>query len=81
MDPEIHSACLFCVLFDMKSKDIFDQLREAYGEGCVSYASVCKYGKAFRECRTSLADDLRSGRPPIPDGIDGILAKVECEPY
>jgi hypothetical protein len=42
---------------------------------------MCKWAKAFREGRTSLADDSRSGRPPIPDGVEGIHAKAEGQPY
>jgi hypothetical protein len=38
MDPERRGAYQFCVRLDMKNKDIFDDLQEAYGEGCVSYA-------------------------------------------
>jgi hypothetical protein len=30
---------------------------------------------------TLLADDPWSGRTPIPDGIERIRAKVDCEPY
>jgi hypothetical protein len=65
----------------MTNKDIFDKLQEAYGEGCVSYAWVGKWAKAFREGRTLLADDLRSGGPPIPDGIERIRANIESESY
>jgi hypothetical protein len=71
---EIHGVCRFHVLLDMKNKDIFDKLQEAYSEGCVSYAWVCKWAKAFRDSRTSFADHFRSARSPIPDG-------VEREPY
>jgi hypothetical protein len=65
----------------MKNKDIFDKLQEPYGEGCLSYVWACKWAKAFREGRTSLANNARSGRPPIPDGVEHIRAKVECESY
>jgi transposase len=51
----------------MKNKDIFDKLQDVYAKGCVSYAWVGKWAKAFREGLTSLADDPRSRRPPIPD--------------
>jgi hypothetical protein len=37
MDPDIGGACRFCVLLDMRNKDIFDKPQEAYGKGCVSY--------------------------------------------
>jgi hypothetical protein len=81
MNPEIRVASRFCVVLDMKNKDIFDKLQEAYGEGCVSSAWLCKWAKAFRDSRASLADDARSGRPSIPDGVERIHAKVECGPY
>jgi hypothetical protein len=67
--------------FGHENKGIFDKLYETYGDGCVSYAWVGKWAKAFREGRTSLADDSRSERPPIPDRVERIHAKVECEPY
>jgi hypothetical protein len=57
-------------LFGQENKDIFDKLQVAYGEGCVSYAWVSKWAKAFREGRTSFADDLRSVRASIPDGVE-----------
>jgi hypothetical protein len=81
MDPEMRGACRFCILLDMKNKDIFDKLQEAYEDGCVSSAWVSKWAKSFREGRTSLADDPRSERSPILDGVERIRAKVECEPY
>jgi transposase len=81
MDPEIRSACRFCVLSGMRNKDVFDKLQDAYGEVCVSYAWVGKWAKGFREGGTSLADDARSRRPLIPDEVERIRANVECEPY
>jgi hypothetical protein len=66
---------------DLKNKEIFDKLQEADGERCVSYAWVGKWAKAFRDGRASLADDTRSGRSPIPDGVERIRAQIECEPY
>jgi hypothetical protein len=41
----------------MKNKDLLDKLQAAYGQECVSYTWVRKWAKAFRERRTSLADD------------------------
>jgi hypothetical protein len=55
--------------------------QETHGEGCVSDGWIGKWAKAFREGRISLADDPRSGRSRIPDGIERIHIKVECEPY
>jgi hypothetical protein len=81
MDPDISGICQFFILLHMKNKDIFDKLQETYAEGCVSYTWVGKWAKAFREGLASLADDPRSGRPPIPDGVGRIRAKVESEPY
>jgi hypothetical protein len=57
MDPKIRDGCRFCVLLEMKSKDIFHKLHEADGEECVSYAWIGKWTKAFNEGRASLADD------------------------
>jgi transposase len=65
----------------MRNKDIFDKLQDAYGEGCVSYTWVSKWAKAFREGRISFADDFRSGRPPILNGVERICAKIKCWPY
>jgi hypothetical protein len=76
MDREIRGACRFCVLLDMKNKIIFDRPQEMDREGCVSYPCEGKWAKAFREGRTSLADDPRSGRRPIPDGFERICANV-----
>jgi hypothetical protein len=81
MDSKIDGACQFCILVDMRNKNIFDRLQEAYGEKCVSCVWVGKRTKTFREGHPSLADDLRSGRHPISDGVERIPAKIECEPY
>jgi hypothetical protein len=80
MDLEIGGASRFCVLLDMKNKDVSHKLQDPYGEGCVSYAWVRKWAKAFREGRTSLADDPRSERSLISDEIESIRAKVEGKP-
>jgi hypothetical protein len=79
MDPEIRDTCRFCVLLDMKNKNNFDKRQEGYGDGCVSCAWVRECAKAFRDGRRSLADEPRSGRLPIPDGVELIRARVECE--
>jgi hypothetical protein len=75
MDPETRGGCRFCVPLDMENKDNFDKLQEAHGEGCVSWAWVSKWAKAFRELRTSLADDRRSGRPRIPYEVERIMSR------
>jgi hypothetical protein len=81
MDPEMGGACRFCVLLDINNKGIFDRVQQSYGKGCAFCAWVGKWAKAFREGRTSLADNPRPGRCLIPDGAERIRAKVECEPY
>jgi hypothetical protein len=81
MDPQIRGAYQLSGLMDMKNKNIFDKRYKAYGEGCVSDAWAGKWAKAFREGRASLADDARSGRLPIPDGVERIRAKVKCEAH
>jgi hypothetical protein len=89
MDPGMRGACRFHVLLDMKnmkiwkheSKDIFGKLQDAYEEWCVCYAWIGKLVKAFHEDRTSLADNLRSRKHSIPDGVDRIHVMIECEPY
>jgi hypothetical protein len=80
MHHEMRDACPSCVRFGHENKDSFDKLQKTYGEECVSYAWLCKWANTFREGRTLLADDPRSVRPPIPDGVERIRAKVECEP-
>jgi hypothetical protein len=65
----------------MKNKDDFDKQQEMYGKGCLSYSCVGKWTKTFREGCTSLADDLRSRKLPVPDGVESICANIECEPY
>jgi hypothetical protein len=71
----------FVFSLDMKNKDIFDKLQEAYGEVCASYACVSKRAKVVRDGRTSVADGPRSRRLPIPDEVERIRAKVEYRPY
>jgi hypothetical protein len=66
---------------DIKNKDIFDKPQNGYEKGCVSCTWGGKWAKPFRESRRSLADDRRSGRPPIPDRVERIRANVEYEPY
>jgi hypothetical protein len=80
MDPEISGAWQLFVLLDMKNKNIFSKLQTVYGDGCVSYAWGEKWAEAFREGRTSLVDDSQSGRSLIPNAIERVLAKAECEP-
>jgi hypothetical protein len=79
--PAIRGACRFRVLLDMKNKDLFDKVQDAYGDGCVSYVSVRKWAKTYRESRSSLVNDPRSGRLQIPHGIERILAMVESGSY
>jgi hypothetical protein len=44
MDPKIDGAFQFCILLDMRNKNIFNRLQEAYREGCVSCVWVYANG-------------------------------------
>ena len=59
---EQRAAIKFCVKFNHSASKTSDMLKTAYGDACLSRTSVFEWHKRFREGRTSLEDDPRSGR-------------------
>lgn len=68
----------------LNAREIHRELCDAWGDDCVSYATVAEWTRRFREGRTSLEDDSRIGRPvtAATDGnIDLIRLLVEENPH
>ena len=50
-------------LLEISTKDIYQELEDAYPGQAPSYRCIAKWAQLFREGRESLEDDPRSGRP------------------
>ena len=50
-------------LLEVSPKTIHEELTSAYGPQVVSYSTVQKWSKLFRDGRMEVEDDPRSGRP------------------
>jgi len=52
----------FCVKLGRNGVQIFEMLRTAFGEQCLSRARIFEWHKRFKEGRDSVDDNLRSDR-------------------
>jgi transposase len=78
---EQRAVIRFLTLKGLKSKDILAKLEGVYGEGVLSLAAVKKWNKRFREGRTDLFDDPRSGRPMTHDLGQAIRSMLVERPF
>ncbi len=60
---EQRAATKFCVKLDHSATKTSDMLKNAYSDASLSRTNVFDWHKRFREGRTSIADDPRSGCP------------------
>ena len=59
--------------------EIFQLLRQAYGEDCLSRAQCHEWYRRFKSGRTSIEDDSKSGRPSTSmddDHAQKVLAAI-----
>ena len=66
------------ILYDFKSNlsanDCMQRLHMAFGNQCVSRATVFNWYREFKNERMSLNDDPRSGRPVTASGDEMVAA-------
>ncbi|KAE9543005.1 hypothetical protein AGLY_002916 [Aphis glycines] len=72
---EIRAVIRYFVAKEKSPHEIFNEVRTVYGEGHMNRTSVYKWCREFKNGRTNVHDDLRSGRPSIL--TDDIVKKVE----
>jgi transposase len=57
---------------------MFEMLKSAYGEECLSRTSVFEWHKNFKEGRESLQDNARKGRPSISRREESTEVILKC---
>jgi hypothetical protein len=67
-------VCKFCVKRGKNGAETFEMLKTAVDDECLSRAHTFEWFKRFKEGRTSVDDDPRSGRPSTSMG-----GAVHCE--
>jgi len=72
---EIRAVIRYLVAKEKSPHEIFNEVRTVYGEGHMNRTSVYKWCREFKNGRTNVHDDLRSGRPSIL--TDDVVKKVE----
>ncbi|KAL4104946.1 hypothetical protein QTP88_020222 [Uroleucon formosanum] len=72
---EDRSVIRFLLAKNLKPIDIYRQLREMYGDYVMNESSVRKWCIQFKNGRTNVHDEEKSGRPSI--GTDDLVAKVD----
>ncbi|KAL4104977.1 hypothetical protein QTP88_020252 [Uroleucon formosanum] len=72
---EVRSVIRFLLAKNLKPIDIYRQLREVYGDYLMNESSVRKWGIQFKNGRTNVHDEEKSGRPSIV--TDDLVAKVD----
>jgi hypothetical protein len=65
MDGKIEQrVCIeFCVKLGKSATEVFEMLREDFGELSLSRTAVFEWHSRFKACRESVKGDERSGRP------------------
>ncbi|GBM50580.1 hypothetical protein AVEN_266795-1 [Araneus ventricosus] len=56
----------FCVLLEKSPSETLEMLNKAYGNDAMKKMAVYEWHMRFREGRTNIEDDPRTGRPPLP---------------
>ena len=73
---EFRAVIRFLVPRNESGVEIVRMLVEAYGEDAPSQQFVYKWARRFREGRSSLEDDPRSGRPRTTTGLAASIAEM-----
>jgi [histone H3]-lysine36 N-dimethyltransferase SETMAR len=71
-------------ILEVSAKTIHEELTLAYGSDVVSYSTVQKWAKLFRDGRMEVEDDLRCGRPVsvvTEENIDLVRDIIEEDPH
>ncbi|GFX77961.1 HTH_48 domain-containing protein [Trichonephila clavipes] len=76
-DCEVRAVIRFLCAQGFKSVDIHHQISEVYGENIMSNGMERKWARAFKDGRTNIHDEERSGRPSVI--TDELIQKVDCE--
>ena len=53
----------FCVRFGKTGSKTFEMLKQAFGDSCMSRSRTFEWSGRFKNGRTSIANDDRSGQP------------------
>ncbi|KAG5322887.1 SETMR methyltransferase, partial [Pseudoatta argentina] len=72
---EIHSVIRYLVWKGKTPVEVYNEVKTAYGDKGMNRTSVFKWCREFKNGRTSVHDDQRSGRPSIL--TDDIVEKIE----
>ncbi|KAG5315365.1 SETMR methyltransferase, partial [Pseudoatta argentina] len=72
---EIRSVIRYLVWKGKTPVEVYNEVKTAYGDKGMNRTSVFKWCREFKNGRTSVHDDQRSGRPSIL--TDDIVEKIE----
>ncbi|KAG5319256.1 GVQW3 protein, partial [Pseudoatta argentina] len=75
---EIRSVIRYLVWKGKTPVEVYNKVQTAYGDKGMNRTSVFKWCREFKNGRTSVHDDQRSGRPSIL--TDDIVEKIENAP-
>jgi histone-lysine N-methyltransferase SETMAR len=78
---EQRAVIRFLTLKGMNSRQIFSELQSVYGDQALHLPTVFKWHARFRDGRTELGDDPRSGRPQKSDLAEAISVMLEERPF
>ncbi|GFY27883.1 histone-lysine N-methyltransferase SETMAR [Trichonephila clavipes] len=76
-DSEVRTVIRFLCAQGFKSVDIHHQISEVYGENIMSDGMGRKWLRVFKDGRTNIHDEERSGRPSVI--TDELIQKVDCK--
>jgi transposase len=62
----------FCVKIEKSVTETFEMLKIAFGEDAICRTQTYEWWKRFKEGRTSVDDDQRSGRPSTSKTDDNV---------
>uniref|UniRef100_A0A8D8R8P0 Histone-lysine N-methyltransferase SETMAR n=1 Tax=Cacopsylla melanoneura TaxID=428564 RepID=A0A8D8R8P0_9HEMI len=72
---EIRAVIRYLVVKGKTPVEVFNEVKSAYGDGAMNRTNVYKWCREFKNGRTSVHDDQRSGRPSIV--TDELVEQIE----
>jgi transposase len=71
----------FLTLKGLNPQQILSELESVYREDALALPTIYKWHARFRDRRTELSDDPRSGRPRKSDSAEAIFSMLEPRPF
>ena len=81
MEEKYRIVIHFLVKRGFQNNQIFNQMNDVYGRGCISLRTIERWAGKFRKGDDDTMDKPRSGRPKRSDLADSITSLLQEYPF